>query len=490
MSVPARTLDPPHSRFGVGVSAAGWAALAGVVAIVEAAAAFVDWKVGLAVVLALLVAFLVLTRPALLLPVAGAIVFLEDLHFSGMAVTRIFAPAALLFVLLELMRGTARIKAGAPLAWVGAYIAWAIASGMWTVSLTGTQFLLQSLVIAFSFMLIFAALPRSEDDIRRLVYVVGFTAALIGGLSVIAFGSPFELPGIDLLQAGRSQGGVGDPDFFAAMQLVAVPLVLVAASDTTDPRLRLLLYVAVLTILASVFTSLSRGAFLAVAVLGILFLISKPERLFRSRQEKAVALIVVVLGMVAFFSRPYVREEVVSRAETIYAPKTKDDASGSGRTNLWKAAAKTAAENPAAGIGYGGFGAISQELLFRTPGVDLDIQQIREEGDYFVAHNTYLGTAAELGFTGLILYLGLVIATGLSLRRTAARAAAAGAPFVGRVAHALVLGLASWAVTSFFLSGETARMLWIVVGLSLALPRLIPEPDAAGYRGRSKAPMS
>jgi O-antigen ligase len=175
-----------------------------------------------------------------------------------------------------------------------------------------------------------------------------------------------------------------------------------------------------------------------------------------------------------------VRGQVVSRAETIYAPKTKDDASGSGRTNLWKAAAKTAGENPLTGIGYGGFGAISQELLFQTPGVDLDIQQIRQEGDYFVAHNTYLGTAAELGLPGLFLYLGLLLSTGLYLRRTAARAAALGAPFVGRVAHALLLGLVSWAVTSFFLSGETARMLWIVVGLSLALPTLLPRREGEG----------
>jgi O-antigen ligase len=481
MSVPARTLDPPDARFGTSVSAAGWATLAGLVALVEAAAASVDWKFGLAFVLALLVALLVLSRPALLLPVAGAIVFLEDLHLAGLAVTRLFAPAALLFVVLELIRGGAQIRSGPPLAWATAYIVWAIASGMWTVSQDGTTFLLQSLAIALVFTLIFAALPRSEADLRRLLYAWGLAAAFIGGLSVIAFGSPFELPGIDLLQGGRSQGGVGDPDFFAAMQLVSVPLVLVAASDTTNHRLRIVLYVAVLTMLASVFTSLSRGAFLAVIVLGLLFLVSRPDRLFRSRHEKAFALLVVALGMVAFFSRPYVRGEVVSRAETIYAPKTKDDASGSGRTNLWKAAAKTAGENPLTGIGYGGFGSISQELLYQTPGVDLDVQQMRQEGDYFVAHNTYLGTAAELGLVGLFLYLGLLLSTGFYLRRTAARAAAAGAPFVGRVAHALLLGLVTWAVTSFFLSGETARMLWIIVGLSLALPKLIPrEPSEAG----------
>lgn len=484
MSVPARTLALPHVRGalpllreGFSVSAVGWAALAAAFALAEAAAAFLDWTFGLAVVLAVLVTLLVLMQPALLLPIAGAVVFVEDLHFSGMAVTRVFAPAALLFVLLELMRGTARVGGGPQLAWVGAYVAWAVASGLWTVSLAGTQFLLQSLLIALAFMLVFAALPRNEDDIKRMLYVASFSAALVGGLSVIAFGSPFDLPGIDLLQGGRSQGGVGDPDFFAAIQLVMVPLTLVAASETTNHRLRLGLYVAVLTMLASVFTSLSRGAFLAVVVLGLLFVFSRPERLFRSRNEKAIALFVVLLGMVAFFSRPYVREEVVSRAETIYAPKTKDDASGSGRTNLWKAAARTAADHPATGIGYGGFGAISQELLYDTPGVDLDIQQIRQEGDYFVAHNSYLGTVAELGFLGLLLYLGVMVATGLSLRRTTQRATAAGAPFIGRVAHALLLGLASWAVTSFFLSGETARMFWIIVGLSLALPRLIPNRD-------------
>jgi hypothetical protein len=431
---------------------------------------------GVAVAGALGIALLLLARPWLILPLAITTIFLEHLTFANMAVTRILAPGALMVVVAEFIRGRARIRPDLPLFAAGAYVIWAIASGMWSVAVPGTQFLLQSLVIALVFTLVFAAFPRSEDDLRRLIYVLGITSAFIGGLSVIAFGSPFELPGIDLLQGGRSQGGVGDPDFFAAMQLVSVPLVLVAASDTTNPRLRIVLYAAVLTMLASVFTSLSRGAFLAVIVLGLLFLVSRPDRLFRSRHEKAIALVVVALGMAAFFSRPYVRDEVVTRAESIYAPKTKDDASGSGRTNLWKAAAKTAGENPLTGIGFGGFGSISQELLFQTPGVDLDVQQIREEGDYFVAHNTYLGTAAELGLPGLFLYLGLLISTGLYLRRTAARAAALGAAFVGRVAHALLLGLVSWAVTSFFLSGETARMLWIIVGLSLALPKLLPEP--------------
>jgi hypothetical protein len=76
-----------------------------------------------------------------------------------------------------------------------------------------------------------------------------------------------------------------------------------------------------------------------------------------------------------------------------------------------------------------------------------------------------------------------MISTGATLRATARRAQAAGAHFLGRTSHALFLGLCSWAATSIFLSGETARMLWIIVGLSLALAKLVDD-----HQRRSSAP--
>lgn len=467
------------------VSALGWAALATILALAEAAAAVVDVKLALVFGVAVIGAAIVLARPALLLPIALVTINLEHLSFAGNAVTRLLAPAALVVFLAELLRGSARIRLAAPLWWAGAYALWALASALWTVSLEGTLFLLQSLAIALVYLLAFAGLLNTERDLRTLLYVVAFMAALMGTLSVFAFGGNLTIPHIELLQAGRSQGGVGDPDFFAAMQLVALPLVLVLASEAKQRHLRLGLYGALLAILASAFTSLSRGAYLAVAVLAVLFIASHPERMFRSRHEKAIALLVVALGMTFFFSRPFVRDEVVSRAETIYAPQTRDEETGSGRTNIWKAALRTTEDHAAVGIGFGSFIYVSQDLILNTPGVDLTVYGLRAEGTNYMAHNTYLGTAAEVGLTGLALLLGVMISTGLLLRRTAVRAFAAGAPFVGRVAHALLLGLASWAVTSIFLSAETARMFWIIVGLSLALPKLLPGEDGkAGPRSR------
>ena len=465
----------PVLRSREGLAVLAWIGAACCVALLEAMAMTLDWKLGLAVAIALIVAGVVLARPFLLLPIMLVTVLLEVVTFGGAPVTRLVVPGAFLLVLAELLRGTARIRVGPPLLAAGGYIVWAIASGLWTESTEGTMFLLQSLGISLVFFTAFASMINTEAELRILLYVLSFAAALIGGLSVIAFGGNLEIPYLPLLQAGRSQGGVGDPDFFAAMQLIFVPLALVLASAERRTWLRIGLYCAVLTLLASAFTSLSRGAYLGTVVLGILFLASRPERLFRARREKAVALVVVTLGMVAFFSRPFVREEVVTRAQSIYAPANAEESSGSGRTNLWMAAAKTAGENPLTGVGFGSFKFISQDLILHTPGVNPEILQIREEGNNFAAHNTYLGTAAELGITGLFLYLGVLIITAATLRRTTIDAFARGAPFVGRVAHALLLGLAVWTVTTFFLSGETARTFWIIIGLSLALPKLIPE---------------
>lgn len=86
------------------VSAFGWIAIAAALAFVEAFAALIDWQLALAVALAVIFAAIILTRPVLLLPLAVVTVFIESLVFAGLPVTRLLAPAALIVVLVELLR--------------------------------------------------------------------------------------------------------------------------------------------------------------------------------------------------------------------------------------------------------------------------------------------------------------------------------------------------------------------------------------------------
>jgi O-antigen ligase len=121
------------------------------------------------------------------------------------------------------------------------------------------------------------------------------------------------------------------------------------------------------------------------------------------------------------------------------------------------------------GIGYGAFVETSIDRMYETENTTIGGFKVHPEQ----VHNTFLGALAELGAVGFVLFVGLLASTVLALMRTATRARRIGDHLVGGVANALVIGLTAWCIGAFFISAETARPIWIVIGLSLALPKLI-----------------
>jgi O-antigen ligase len=192
--------------------------------------------------------------------------------------------------------------------------------------------------------------------------------------------------------------------------------------------------------------------------------------LFRTRKQKAIGLLCIFgAGAALIIHSPWA---VLPRLKTITGSSQNGAAAGSGRLEIWQAAEAVIRDHPLFGTGYGSFPSESNYRLLNTPGVDLTYYYLRPTGAE--AHNLYLGTWAELGIVGLVLYVGMIVSTALTLLRTARRARRVGADFVARLANGLLVGLCSWSITSFFLSTETARWFWIMLGLSLALPRLVP----------------
>jgi O-antigen ligase len=444
---------------GIGALALGWAAS---FSVIDAILLTVAIATGIAVV----------ARPATILWILAASIFIELLRVEGTPISRVLAPIALLTALVQLFRGRASIRLGRPLFWVGAYAVWALASGMWTTSMAGTAYLLGSLAIALVYMLAFASLLDSRRDLERVLYVFAVTSIVLGAVSWLAFSGKIYVSGAT--EAGRAQGEVGDPSVFAAFQLLVLPLVLVLAAQAQKRWLRLGLSFAVLIIIGSVLVSLSRGGLIAFAIFLVLLVVLPNRILFRSRGSKAMALLVVALATAAVSFR--YSEQITHRVQTVFGKGPAGAQRGSGRYNLWLAARTTIDEHPVFGIGYGAFPYVSNDLMLRTPGVDLRGYSLRNPGQ--PVHNAYLEAWAELGIFGFILYVGMLASTVLALLRTAVRADGVGADFIRRVAYALALGLMTWFITSFFLSTETSRGFWIVMGLALALPKLLPEASA------------
>jgi O-antigen ligase len=449
-------------------------------ALVGSAVAF-DVQLALGATLALGVMLAIAREFRAVLYLLVVSLFAEIISLNGIPISRVVAPIALLLLLLLALRGQLLIAWSTPARWIVAYTVWALASGLWSVDLGGTRFLLASLGIALIYLVSFAALVDSERQLRNVLVAVSVAAFVTGVIAIGAFalGTPGQL------QLGRTEGGAGDPNFFALYEIMALPLVFVLASTTPSRVQRLFLYVTAIVIVGAVVTTVSRGGLLTLGVL-LLLLLALPARrtVFRSGPQKAglaMLLAVALLAAVGLGS-----QSVLPRVQSVFTSGPEglgSDARGNGRLNIWLGAATAIKERPLYGLGYGAFQPSLNELLLRTPGVDLTTYELRPTGQ--PAHNSYIGTAAELGIPGLILLLGLIASAFMSVRRAATRARELGEEFLARVATALAFSLGGWAVASLFLSSETSRVLWIVLGLILALPRLLTQ--AATKREASTA---
>jgi O-antigen ligase len=449
------------ARVGTGVA---WPVAGATLAAAIGLTAAANLKIALAATVALIFAAAILVQPWLLLPALVASVFVEVVSVGGISIGRLIAPIALLVVLAASTRPESRIRGESPFVWATLYGIWALASGLWSVSLSGTTFLLSSLAIGFIYMLAFASLVTSRRELERVLYA--FAAAALGiGLFAIA---TFLLGFSKGLVEGRAAGGAGDPNFFAAYQLVALPLVVVLATEVRKRWLRVALVATVVVVIGSVLMSVSRGGLLTLAVIAIA-MVALPARTFfgSPRQKRALLAVCVVGGVIAFSVSA---GSVVPRLKATFAGEsTNAAAQGSGRLEVWAAAWMSTKERPIVGLGYGAFLNASDDLLVRTPGINFEHFELRPQE----VHNAYLGSLAELGIPGLVLFLGLLTSIAFTLRRVAKRARAAGADFIARVANALLLSLLGWSIASIFVSSETSRTLWIMVGLTLALPQLI-----------------
>ncbi len=444
--------------------AAPWLAGSAATGAVLGAATAVHPLLGVAVLAIPALAWLFL-RPAWLPSLLVVTVFAESLELGGLTISRLSGPLAAAIVVAHLVtHGLPRFPRREVLWAVTAYTAFALASVIWTINPddsfqeSGTAFALASLVLSLIYMASFAVLVETREDLRRLAVTVWFVAVALGVVAIAQYFAGYE----------RAVAYAGDANFFAALQVLALPICLVVASHVERGGLRLIALLGVGVVVGSVLVTLSRGGLLAL--FGVLALIAfQPARvMFRSPGFKRLALLVAVIGggvlLWAAFS------DLEARSESLFTTAE----GGSGRANLWRAADTAWEEHPLRGIGYGAFPNESTTLLRQTPGVDFSAYRLRQGGQ--VAHSAYLGTLAELGVIGLALLVAVLVSAVTTLRWAARTARARPDPIVAAAAQALLISMVGFLLVSAFLSTETDRGLWVLLGVSLALARIAAQP--------------
>lgn len=309
-----------------------------------------------------------------------------------------------------------------------------------------------SVLVGLLLALAVAGACRDVRDVRRV------TAALLGAGGVVC--------GLGLLLSGRVSATAGAVNvagsrgvfsehnqagsFAAAVLLLAVGAALAARTS----RGRLAAGAVGLLALLQVGLSLSRGAWLG-CIAGLLALLVLQPRARRVLLRLSLPLL-LALGVAATATPASTQLQIVG--ERFGSIGQADKNPYDDRTTIWAEAVREFRTAPLLGQGPGAFPEVSSRSASRARTVSA-----------LHAHNVPLDVAAELGAPGLGLLVGFTLALGLAALRASRRLG----PYDGSLAAGVGAALATFAgqgvVDVTLLSALIATLLWLLVGLALAL---------------------
>lgn len=331
-----------------------------------------------------------------------------------------------------------------------AFLCWGALSTLWAESSGAGNSALSRYLQNMLLLPIAYAAVRTRRDVK-LVAAAIVTGATVAALFAISAPTNPEL----VAEGGRATGTIGDPNELAASLLVGLAIGAgFAIGRGNAPLLRLLGLCAVPLCALGVLLSLSRGgliAFGAMLIAAVLFG-------GRWRAPIAAGFGVVAVGGLVYFTQLAslpARERVTTSGD------------GSGRIDLWTIAARMVEDHPVLGVGVGNFQIASPHFLLR-PGTTQRADLILSSAPK-VAHNTYLGIAAELGIPGLLLFLTIVLISLVCGLRAARIWAALGDGTMEALARGVFLGLFGMLIADIFISEMYSKVLWTLLALGPAL---------------------
>jgi O-antigen ligase len=450
------------------------------------------WLAGLGF-LAVLVGLLAGVNPKLAILAAGAVGFVlltftnlavaiaifcsepRRVDFSGSNALRVAALLLLLSWLGSLIYRNENkadfISVHPAMSWVlGIFLGWSLLSAVWAEDPGAT--LIPDGSYALGIVIIFITFSAVRNTNQALlvisIYVVGAAMAAVYGM----ISTPTAQ--IAAEQGSRLSNPYLDPNELASTLVAGAVLGIgVAQCMKRSPALRLAAYGASGLCVLGIFLSASRGGLFAlgVALLAAVFV--------SGRARGRVAVVAALVGAVGFYY--FAALAPPDAKERIFGAESSVSSGEESRSTIWKVGVRMFKANPVAGVGAGNFINAERHYVLQ-PGALARTDEVIEAPK--VAHNTYLGVAAELGVVGLALYLTIVI---FSLRAAllAARNFRRRGQLIAEIlARSLAVALIGLLTANFFLTQPYNKQLWFLFGMAPALLAISMRSYATGSEPR------
>jgi putative inorganic carbon (HCO3(-)) transporter len=253
-----------------------------------------------------------------------------------------------------------------------------------------------------------------------------------------------------------------DNNTFGLVLTMILPLLLGLSRDEPRPWLkRLMRAMFGLTVVAIIFTY-SRGAFLALLVIGGILIWRSPWRL-------RFGVTVLVVALVAV---PLLPNKLKDRIHTISQQESAEtrDGSATGRIEAWSTAWRIAVAHPFFGEGF--------KALWST-----DLWNTYYGNNYLAVrdvHSLYFEVLSEHGLQGFIIYMGILVSTLATLRRVRRRwRNHPDHGYLSRYADMTELAIYPYLVAGAFLGVAYFDLYFLLVGTSILLGSLSAEAELA-----------
>jgi O-antigen ligase len=241
----------------------------------------------------------------------------------------------------------------------------------------------------------------------------------------------------------------GNPNDLAMTLNLILPFTVAIVRTDRRPAVKLALSLIVVGLIVAVICTFSRGGFMTLVVIGLLYI----RTYFKRRRVLALILVIAMVLGVSIAPEGY-----LSRMETISSIDADITGSSQQRWEDMQAAVTSILQRPIIGAGIGS-------------GI-LALNEVRG-GRWLDVHNVYLVYAVDLGLPGLLLFLLLALGVLRKARLVRQRSAEMSDRIaLYRLAEATEISLLAFMVAGMFTPGAYLAYFYYFAGLALALGRL------------------
>jgi O-antigen ligase len=338
------------------------------------------------------------------------------------------------------------------LAWLAAFLAWAAVAYPVTRFPDAVQERLTELAKVWLIVLVAANALRTRGQIRFFVilFLACFALYPLRGAFVNYYFADYSLGGRALWNFIFS-----NPNYLAAITLLQLSMVVgLLVTERKKSWVWLAALAGVVLLPLVILMTQSRGGFIALTVFALLLLAHRRRRPVVLLAAATLAVGVAIMAPTGVWTRVGRLSKVTNTAQLQAADSV---GSAKERYEIWKVAVKVISDQPVVGVGLGAYPlahasyARDEEFAGRVRGL-------------YDTHSTPLNVLAETGVPGLLLFLGLLLATVRKAERSR-RACRARLPRSSTQLLYLEFGLASFLVAGIF--GSFAHLSFPYIHLAL-----------------------